>query len=314
MMLVSIVIPVYNRAQIVKRTLQSVLEQTHRPLQVILVDNCSNDDTLLVLKDFQATCRDQNFTVEVAQEERHTAAAARNKGLAMATGKWVMFFDSDDVMHPTLIDTYVKAIEKAQDAVDIVVTKGKICFQDGRSRTLPYFHKDIMANHILHCILPTQRYIVRRDFFISCGRWNADILKWDDWETGLRLLLAKPRIKFIDKSLVTVFDSGRESITGIEFSPCHKEWERTIDVMSEMMERTSIEGKSRFLTLLDFRRVLLAAHYEKEGRRDLARQLYQATYPKFKGKPLQRQLIPLFYRYTAQGRRGAARLARFLIG
>ena len=67
-MLFSIIIPVYNRAEKVKATLASVLAQTYRPLQVVLVDNRSTDGSLQVLREFQQAHSSEDFQVVVAQE------------------------------------------------------------------------------------------------------------------------------------------------------------------------------------------------------------------------------------------------------
>ena len=79
-MLVSIIIPVYNRAHIVGPTLDSVVVQTHRPLQLVLVDNLSSDNTLEVLRSFKASHEQADFQIDVVQEPHHTASAARNRG------------------------------------------------------------------------------------------------------------------------------------------------------------------------------------------------------------------------------------------
>ena len=71
---VSIIIPVYNRAHIVGATLDSVVAQTHRPLQVVLVDNYSTDDTLQVLETFKK--EHPSLDVVVTREEHRTAGAA----------------------------------------------------------------------------------------------------------------------------------------------------------------------------------------------------------------------------------------------
>ena len=109
-MQVSIIIPVYNRASIVVDTLNSVVAQTYRPLQLVLVDNYSTDDTLQVLETFKK--EHPSLDVVITREEHHTAGAARNRGFDQATGEWILYFDSDDSMEPDLVANYVKLIEK----------------------------------------------------------------------------------------------------------------------------------------------------------------------------------------------------------
>ena len=109
MMEVTIIIPVYNRAAVVPATLESVVAQTHRPLQVVLVDNYSTDNTLQVLETFKKEHPGEGFNVEIVREDHHTAGAARNRGFEKATGEWVLFFDSDDLMKPGLVASYTSS-------------------------------------------------------------------------------------------------------------------------------------------------------------------------------------------------------------
>ena len=197
---VSIIIPVYNRAHIVGATLDSVVAQTHRPLQVVLVDNYSTDDTLQVLETFKK--EHPSLDVVVTREEHRTAGAARNHGFELATGEWVLFFDSDDIMEPELVESYVKNIENATakgNQPDLVCSRSTLVFPDGSQREAPFHKSDLFANHILHGQLATQRYAVRREFFASTDGWNINLPSWNDWELGMRLLLANPKVAYMTR-------------------------------------------------------------------------------------------------------------------
>ena len=113
---ITIIVPVYNRAHLVGATLDSIAAQTLRPIHLVLVDNNSQDNTLKVLLDFKKRHQSDDFKVTVLQETRRGAAAARNCGLQEATTEWVMFFDSDDIMAPDLLESYARAVEKHADA------------------------------------------------------------------------------------------------------------------------------------------------------------------------------------------------------
>ena len=102
---ITIIVPVYNRAHLVGATLDSIAAQTLRPIHLVLVDNNSQDNTLKVLLDFKKRHQSDDFKVTVLQETRRGAAAARNCGLQEATTEWVMFFDSDDIMAPDLLES-----------------------------------------------------------------------------------------------------------------------------------------------------------------------------------------------------------------
>lgn len=313
-MLFTIIIPVYNRAEIVKPTLASVLSQTYRPLQVVLVDNDSSDDSLKVLQEFQAQHSADGFEVVVAQESHHTASATRNRGFAEAKGDWVLFFDSDDTMRPMLVESYRNAITQHSGALDLVATKACLHSLDGSQRELPFFTTDLFANQILHSILATQRYAVRREYFEKFGGWNNDVLQWDDWELGIRLMLGQPRVATISDALVDIYESGEASITGTNFSGRIGRWEQALDKATHQVANSNHPEKERMLHLIDFRRIVLAAHYAKEGKVEAARELYAPAYLRLAtDSPLRRLILPLLYHITSKGLRGASRLAKSLI-
>ena len=313
--LVSVIIPVYNRAHIVERTLQSVLKQTYRPLQLILVDNCSDDDSLRVLKQFAQFYNAPDLQLMVLQEPHHTAGAARNRGFEAATGSWLLFFDSDDVMQPQLVQQYMGIALDKDLSPDIVVTKASLVAPDGSSRVLPFHKGDELANHLLHGMLATQRYAVRRECFAAAGGWNPDLPGWNDWEMGVRLLLASPKVAYLEpqQPLVNIYQTGTASITGTEFHTRQGQWERVIDLLDSEIEASSLSNKRRYHRLLDYRRIVLAAQYRREGHDELAQPLYREAYGRLKKSLQLRCSIPLLYKWLVAGRRGASSVARLLI-
>ena len=321
-MKVSIIIPVYNRAQVVQRTLDSVLAQTYRPLEVVLVDNCSTDDSLTVLNAFAAEHGDDQFEVLVTQEAHHTAGAARNCGFARATGEWVLFFDSDDEMEEHLVERYVKTIQKHDGALDLISARSRLVMPDGSTQAHPFFRHDIFAVQILHSQFATQRYAVRREFFDSTDGWNINLPGWNDWEMGMRLLLARPRIAYMEGRIaINVNHSGDASITGTEFHTRHGQWEQVIDVLENEVRCSQLKNKRRYYRLLDYRRLVLAAQYEREGHAEFAKPLcrsaYASLHESYGDTLLWRWIVsPILKKLFARivsGKRGSARIARLLL-
>lgn len=319
---VSIIIPVYNRAHIVQRTLNSVLQQTHRPLQLVLVDNCSTDGSMAVLEQFKLDHAAPEMKVEVLSEAHRTAGAARNRGFEAATGEWVLFFDSDDEMAPYLVERYVETINKHHGKIDLISTRSRLVLPDGSTREHPFFRRDIFAVQILHSQLATQRYAVRRDFFASTDGWNINLPGWNDWEMGMRLLLARPRIAFMGGSIaVNVNHSGNNSITGTEFHTRHGQWENVIDIVENEVRCSQLKNKRRYYRLLDYRRLVLAAQYEREGHSELAKPLCRNAYAALREsygntwtwRHVVSPLLKKLFLHIVAGKRGAARVARLLL-
>ncbi len=323
---VTIIIPVYNRATVVTTTLQSVLAQTHRPLQVVLVDNYSTDGTLQVLEEFKRQHESGDLSIVVTREEHRTAGAARNHGYEQATGEWILFFDSDDIMLDDLVASYVKIIERAKEkgkSLDLISAKSTLIFPDGRQRQAPFHKHDLFAQHLLHGQLATQRYAVRREFFDRTDGWNINLPGWNDWELGLRLLLASPIVTYMGgKSRVIINHNGADSITGTEFHSRQGQWEHVIDIMKGEVRCSLLKAKHkvRFERLLDYRRIVLAAQYQREGCPEMAKPLCQQAYQALRDSyhdnrrwrwfvgPVTRRL----FARIAAGKRGSARIARLL--
>lgn len=310
---VSIIIPVYNRANIVPRTLKTVLEQTHRPLQVILVDNFSTDDSLVVLNQFKIENDAPDFEVIVTQEKQHTASAARNRGMQFATGDYVMFFDSDDLMDRRLVQKYLDAFQSAPRRVDIVIARRNQVNEIGEKNTMPIFKKDIIANHILHSVLATQAFCARHDF-IKKIEWNNSISHWNDFEYGLRILLARPIVGYLEgKARVDVIYGGANSITGNSFSANHGKWEISLRYMNLDVKNSNLIDKQRYYDLLAYRLLVLAAYYQREGHPEYAKPAAQKAYSTLNRKWLYRKVMPWLFKRIVKGKRGSARIARWVI-
>ena len=120
--LVSIIIPTYNRAHLIGETLDSVLAQTYTNWQCIVVDDGSTDNALNVYNTYKA--KDMRFVFMDRHESKPKGAnACRNTGLEYATGDYVVFFDSDDLMTPNHLEVKVSAMQIHN--CDYVITRTK---------------------------------------------------------------------------------------------------------------------------------------------------------------------------------------------
>ena len=125
--LISVIIPVYNAATYLPACLDSVLAQTCRDIEVIIVDDGSTDGSGKVCDDY--VCRDAR--VRVIHRENGGPSAARNEGLALAKGEYVAFVDSDDVVHERYLDVLLTAMEQLH--ADIVQSPYQIVSESKRS-------------------------------------------------------------------------------------------------------------------------------------------------------------------------------------
>lgn len=201
--ILAIVIPVFNRAEIVKRTLASLAAQTLRPLHVILVDNASTDLTYNVLQNWKNSIQTDDFIVDILQCPVPGAAAARNTGLSAVKEPWTMFFDSDDIMPPTHAENVVKYINET-DVIGWDVEE----ISGNKSKILPFLHKGQEDyDNLFHGGMATQRWAARTELFRSAGAWDENVRYWDDIELGARILALNPRIINIGLSGIKVINS-----------------------------------------------------------------------------------------------------------
>ena len=90
---VSVIMPVYNAAEYLSRTLDDVTNQTLRDIQIICVDDGSKDNSREIVKEYQK----KDERIQLVEQENKNAGAARNHGMQYAKGKYVVFWDSDDL-------------------------------------------------------------------------------------------------------------------------------------------------------------------------------------------------------------------------
>ena len=109
--LVSIVVPVYNAAPYIENTVQMVLQQTYQDFELILVDDCSTDNSVALLEELLEQRKDVRLRL-VKKERNQGAAAARNTGLDMASGRYIAFLDADDVWLPHRLEAGLRFMEE----------------------------------------------------------------------------------------------------------------------------------------------------------------------------------------------------------
>lgn len=270
---ITIVIPVYNRAHTLPRTLLSIQKQTVQPAKLVLVDNGSTDTSMQVMTDWADTHPD---TI-IVSEQKPGAAAARNRGLREVDTEFVMFFDSDDVMTPTHVEDFTKAIEEHQDT-DVF---GRTIFtefpNDFRKRdfftaTRPLF------NHIFRGCLSTQRIVVRTSLVRAVGNWNEELPVWNDFELGVRLLLRARKVHNLGGAPTVIAYHQDVSITGSDFYSKHGDWEKSLSAIRKTLEEA---GREDMMKWVDTRYMILAAHYELEARnqkdKDRAKEIHSAA-------------------------------------
>lgn len=296
----TIVVPVYNRALLIGRCLDSLYAQTYRPLRVIVVDNGSTDDTEAMVCDWTESHSGPDFSVTLLHESARGAAFARQTGLEHVDTDKVMFFDSDDAMRPECVSEAMAAWQENPDAEMVAWPTSYHC---GDASTVTHaISGRLIEKHLVHSILRTLGYAVKTDTIRNAGGWKGEFKTWDDFELGVRLLLPNPRVIGLKRPMADVY-AQEESISGTDFASKAGSWEKSLDAIENYIRDSSRHDSRRLLNIVNYRRAILAAEYAKERRPDLAKPLMLEAMkktPAFK-KPA----IWFAYNYTRMGLRGA---------
>jgi len=130
--LVSVIIPVYNAYNSIAKTLQSVINQTYTNLEIVVVNDGSTDDSLDIIRKYAA----EDPRIIVFNKQNEGLVQARKSGIDIATGKYIQYLDSDDIMHEDAITRLVNKAEETQ--ADMVVAPFMFCY-DGESYKSTFF-------------------------------------------------------------------------------------------------------------------------------------------------------------------------------
>ncbi len=201
---VSIVLPTYNREALIEGAVRSVLAQTWRDFELIVVDDASTDDTVAVV---EAIPDDRIRLVRLEQNSRQSAA--RNQGVAAARSDLIAFQDSDDEWLPTKLERQMAALANASPQVGAVYTAFEriagdqvtyIPAQDIRPR-----EGDILPSLLFGNLVSTQTLLVRRELLERIGGFDEDMIRDEDWDLVIRLA-QETLFALVDEAMVRVID------------------------------------------------------------------------------------------------------------
>jgi glycosyltransferase involved in cell wall biosynthesis len=146
---VSICIPTYNREELLKETIESIFMQTYKDYEVVIVDDGSTDDTEQMIKD-------TGYPVRYYWQENSGDAAARNKLIKLADGRYISFLDSDDLLPPDALERMVDVM--SQEPEDVIVygpyvaidRDGNVCKRKRKKLYSGYITQDLFENILVH--------------------------------------------------------------------------------------------------------------------------------------------------------------------
>jgi glycosyltransferase involved in cell wall biosynthesis len=239
--LVSAIIPVYNRPGLLAEAVASVLAQTHRPVEIVIVDDGSTDDTARVA---QELARGRPAEVLYARQANQGVSLARNAGLRLARGEFIQFLDSDDLLMPEKFRQQVAGLLDNPDCgISYCYTREYRLGQEKRdlpgrktARSFRYLFPEILSGRLW----PAPAPLFRRTLIDSIGLFH-DLRIYEDWEYECRA-----------------------AATGVELHHCREFLADKRDVHAQEGRR---KGGTPDAKLLDYARVheLILGHARQAG-------------------------------------------------
>jgi glycosyltransferase involved in cell wall biosynthesis len=199
--LISIIIPTYNRADLISKAIQSVIDQSYKNWELIVVDNYSDDNTKEVIEAFNDDRILMLFTPRTG-----SVAASRNLGVSYSKGEWIAFLDSDDWWFPNKLECVHNVIQKQPDLIyhdlQIVALDGTLLGRKStRSRKLKDpLYLDLLLNGN---DIALSSVVVRRQIFLEVNGMNESpaFFAVEDYDTWLRIAQITNRFVHIPKVL-----------------------------------------------------------------------------------------------------------------
>jgi glycosyltransferase involved in cell wall biosynthesis len=195
---VSVIIPTYNSAGYLKDAVDSVLAQTFKDFEVLIIDDGSTDDTEAVMRNYEAPVR-------YIRQENRGVSEARNRGIEESRGRWVAFLDADDTWYPHKLERQTAALRSSSEA--------RVCysaFMTVRSDLAPIGLRRsnrqqsalddlLMRGNVVGSICTV---LAEKSLFEVAGRFDPSLSQCADWDMWVRLA-ALTEFLYVDEALVT---------------------------------------------------------------------------------------------------------------
>lgn len=271
-LLVSVIIPTYNRASTVGRSIASALGQSYRPIEVIVVDDGSTDNTREILGGY-------GEEIIVVVRKNGGPSAARNSGVEMAKGEIIAFLDSDDTWGPEKIERQVRLMDRGGEDVPCCVCNAALLSDQGssatsfevagiRSELKEGFWTNPSPVIASRFILFNQVVAIRKSAFEKVGGFKPHMRLLEDHDLAFRLSLLGPWA-FISDPLVEKYDeSDGLSLEAMRDHGRHaRAWEAALTgFLEEPVDPKGKVGKIIRRALRDVATEIKATDFKASGR------------------------------------------------
>ncbi len=264
--LVSIIIPTYNRAQIIKETLDSVLAQTYQNWECIVVDDGSVDNTSEIMAAYMM--KDKRFQFHHRPKDRLPGGnASRNYGFELSKGEYINWFDSDDKLLPNFISDKINKFQSSGN-YDVVFS----AYQKFNETVRPKVFNNKFSGNIINdlanksVIFSTHSYMLKRDV-LSGHSFDERVLKSQDLDFFFRLFSSNSHLKIGNVADVTHLYRKHEDTISDKASEKGQSYKSRYKIQLEVLDYFLKEynpigiKRYRALCVSDLKKILMAKDY-----------------------------------------------------
>lgn len=267
---VSVIIPVYNVEKYIGETIESVINQTYRNIEIITVNDGSTDGSLSILQEYAG----KDSRIHIVDQKNKGLSGARNSGLAAATGEYLCIFDADDIMLPEKIATQVAYLEEYSD-IDFVYSN-IIHFIDGekteRVLSIPKISKNPYKELLCGNFINPNSILMRKEVYERYGGFDESLRSAEDWDYWLKL--AKNGVAFGHQDAFLTRYRVRNTSLSMDSVTMY---ETALRVLEKQKQEISPEFQPILNKQIKKRELRLGVAYLKSGAREQAYQFLQKS-------------------------------------
>jgi len=193
--LVSIIIPTYNRAHYLKEAISSVHQQSYRPIECIIVDDGSTDHTAEVVEDLEKLTSD-NFMIKYVLQNNSGAQVARNSGTELASGDFIQYLDSDDLLYPDKLSNQVRFLEEHPECDGVFGDWEKGQLSD-KELIKGFISENLIGQFLTDRCIANFSFLMRTEIVKKTGHWDPDIKRNQEIDFHVRALLKGARFSYL---------------------------------------------------------------------------------------------------------------------
>ncbi len=180
---ISVVIPTLNRIKTLQRALDSVINQTYKPAEIIVVDNGSSDGTLKFL-------REQYPKITILTENKIGVSSARNKGIKKSINQWIALLDSDDAWHPRKLEIQTSMLDCALKEYNLIHTD-EVWFRNNKHINQMKKHKKqggyIFERCLSLCCISPSSVLFKKNILDKVGLFDESLPVCEDYDMWLKI-------------------------------------------------------------------------------------------------------------------------------